>query len=531
MEECMELEIDERFGPILNENECQELRPVLETFMKSYAQHKDSMTVEEWLPMEMAKNLPEADREEIDRMSGEILSAINETEEKKKSLECAIAQGRSKESWFAEEAQKAVSAMGAQEAAQYLQQLDHAVTQANDELYRTIMTQAGNVSRNPSLDGFIAEQYHAQTFNMNAEAAGSPYRAKVLEPSGSGYAKNSVDVVIVDGNGKTVRRYQLKYCKDADATAAAFERGDYRGQRKLVPEGQEADIAGAANVIEAPDGVCSNPLSKEYAKQMQEEAQSGKWNELNWNEYQTKDLAVGIGKQAGYAAVQGAVIGAGLHIAGKLCSGEPIEGEEVIETALVTGSDIGIKAAAGGALKVGVEKDIIKVIPKGTPAGVLANIAVVAVENVKVLGKIGTGEYTLREGLEKMQETTVATAAGLVAGAKGTAVGAAAGAAVGVAAGQAVGVVAGKAAGAALGTVLGPVGMAVGSFVGGAVAYMAGSKVGETVVKGARKLVKKAKDVVKTVAGGVKSVVSGVVNVGKSILGGVASFVGGLFGW
>lgn len=505
-EKCMELKIDEEFRPILYESECRELKPVIETFMKSYVQHKDSMTVEEWLPMEMAKNLPETDSGEINRMSGEILSTIKETEEKKKSLEEAMAQGRSKESWFAAEAKQAVSAMSVQESAQYLQQLDNAVTEANRALYRTITTQAGNVSQNPSLDGFIAEQYHAQTFNMNAEAAGSQYRAKVLEPSGNGYAKNSVDIVIQDGNGKTVRRYQSKYCKDADATSAAFGRGDYRGQRKLVPEGQETEIAGATNVIEAPDGVSSNPLSKESAGRLQDEAQSGNWNELNWSEYKTKDLAIGIGKQAGCAAVQGAVIGAGLEIAGKLCSGEPIDGGEVVEAALVTGSDIGIKSAAAGALKVGVEKNIITVIPKGTPAGVLANVANVAIENVKVLGKIGTGEYTLKEGLEKMEETTVATTAGLIASAKGTA------------------------AGAAIGLALGPVGAVVGGFIGGAVAYMAGSKVGETVVKGVRKVKEKAKDVLRTVAGGVKSVVGSLVDAGKSFLGGVVDFVGGLFG-
>ena len=108
-----------------------------------------------------------------------------------------------------------------------------------ESLYKTITTQAGTISQNPRLDGFIAEQYHAQTFNMNAEATGSQYRAKVLEPTGNGYAKNSVDIVIVDGDGKVVRRYQSKYCKDAKATEQAFEHRDYRGQQKLVPEGQE----------------------------------------------------------------------------------------------------------------------------------------------------------------------------------------------------------------------------------------------------------------------------------------------------
>ncbi|MCS5854374.1 hypothetical protein LNO23_00245 [Klebsiella pneumoniae subsp. pneumoniae] len=54
-----------------------------------------------------------------------------------------------------------------------------------------------------NLDGFIAEQHHADTFNLDAVAKGSEYRAEVLKPkSGGTYGKNSVDVVIRDGEGK-----------------------------------------------------------------------------------------------------------------------------------------------------------------------------------------------------------------------------------------------------------------------------------------------------------------------------------------
>lgn len=499
-EEVKTLQIDEAFSPIIHEEECEELKPVLKTFVESYVQHKDEMTVEEWLPMEMAKNLPETNKNEIEEISKEIILSVRATEEKQMSLESAVSQGRSKESWFASEMKQATSTMSSQETAKYLQQMDDALLQANDSLYRTITTQAGNVSQNPNLDGFIAEQYHAQTFNMNAEAKGSKYRAKVLEPDGKGYAKNSVDLVIVDETGKTVRRYQSKYCKDADATAAAFAHGDYRGQRKLVPEGQENGIAGAIDVIEAPDGVKSNPLSKKTAEQMRDEAQSGNWNELNWNEYQTKDLAIGIGKQAGYAALQGAAIGIGFDIAGKLWNGEVIDGEEVVETAIKTGSDFGIKAAAAGALKVGVEKEIVTVIPKGTPVGTIANISYVAVENVKVIGKMMEGEYTFKEGMEKMEQTTVATVAGLAGGAKGTAVG------------------------AAIGAVFGPVGAAVGGFIGGTVGYMGGSKIGETVVKGVQKVRTAAREVIRNVKDTVVSVV-------QNTWDGIKSFVSGLFGW
>ena len=378
--------------------------------------------------------------------------------------------------------------------------LDEALANANESLYRTLHTQAGVISQNPHLDGFIAEQYHAQTFNLNAEATGSPFRAKVLEPTGNGYAKNSVDIVIVDEGGHIVRRYQSKYCKDAEATARAFEHGDYRGQQKLVPEGQEQDIAKkVTTVIEAPDGTSSAPLSKERAQELQEEAQSGKWNDLNWNEYKTKDLAIGIGKQAGQAALMGAAIGVGFDVAQKVWNGEEIKGEELVETAVVSGADFGVKAAAAGALKVGAEKGIIKVIPKGTPAGTIANIAYVAVENVKVVGKMATGELTVKEGLEKMEQTTVATVAGIAASTKGAAIG------------------------AAVGSVLGPVGTVVGGFIGGTIGYMAGSKVGETIVKGVQKIRKTVTDGIKSagkaIADGAKSFANGVRNSLCSLLG------------
>ena len=500
------LAIDEELAPRISMDEAEELKSLQKKFVESYLEHKDSTPVDEWLRTEMAESLPDCSAEEVAQMCDEIITTLKVQEEKKKSLEEAIANGRSKESWFASEAKTATSYMSAQEASNYLQGLDEALESANKSLYRTIHTQAGTgpLSQNPNLDGFIAEQYHAQTFNLNAEATGSPYRAKVLEPTGNGYAKNSVDIVIIDESGKVVRRYQSKYYKDAEATAKAFENGDYRGQQKLVPDGQEQDISKkVTTVIEAPDGTTSTPLSKERAKELQEEAQSGKWNDLNWNEYKTKDVAIGIGKQAGQAALMGAAIGVGFDVAQKVWNGEEIKGEELVETAIVSGADFGVKAAAAGALKVGVEKGIVKAIPKGTPAGTCANIAHVAIENAKIIGKMATGELTIKEGFEKMEQTTVATVAGIAASTKGVAIG------------------------AAVGSVLGPVGSVVGGFIGGTVGYMAGSKVGETVVKGVQKIRSAAKEAVKAVATTAYETASSVVNG----IGNLCSNIAGFFGF
>lgn len=494
--------LDEEDSPIIIEQECQEFQPIIKDFVQSYVQNKDK-PVEEWLIPKMKEQLSDFPEKEIQEITSKIITSLEVTESKKDSLSKAIKNGRSKEGWFASEMVKATSGMSAHQASEYLADIDTALQNANEALYRTITTQAGAVNRNPCLDGFIAEQYHAQTFNLNAAARGSEYRAKVLEPNGKGYAKNSVDIVIIDGNGKNVKRYQSKYCKDAAATEKAFEHGDYRGQQKLVPAEQQSEIKKkSTTVLKAPDGTTSNRLTKTHAEEMRNEAQSGKWNELNWNEYAVKDLAMGIGKQAGQAALQGAAISVGFDVAQKIFNGDEIDGSEVVETALKGGADFGIKAAAAGALKVGVEKEIIKIIPKGTPASTITNIAFVAIEDAKVMGDMITGELSAKEGIEKIEQTTVSTAAGLAAMGEGTSIG------------------------ASIGTVFGPIGTAICGFIGGTVGYIAGSKVGEAVVKGAQKIRDGAVRVSKNIISGAKSFVNSAANKISSFCGRVASLFG-----
>ena len=161
-------------------------------------------------------------------------------------------------------------------------------------MLETISTQSGAVNRISNLDGFIAEQHHADTFNLDAAAKGSPLRAEVLGSQG----RNSVDIVIRDGDGHIVRRYQSKYGQDAEATQHLFEKGDYRGQRKLVPSDQEGDIPQSTDHIEA-DGVRSKPLTKDEAKRLQEKAQQEQEiRQYEWNDVNRIEIAKSIGKQA-----------------------------------------------------------------------------------------------------------------------------------------------------------------------------------------------------------------------------------------
>ena len=105
--------------------------------------------------------------------------------------------------------------------------------------------------------------------------------------------------------------------------------------------------------------------------------------------------------------------------------------------------------------------------------------------------KIATGEVSIKEGLDKLEQTHVATALGLMAMGEGAAIGATAGA------------------------VFGPVGAAVGGFVGGAVGYMAGSDMGEKIAKGRQKIRDKVVEEVVEVG---KKLVTTVKNVAEDVM-------------
>jgi hypothetical protein len=294
----------------------------------------------------------------------------------------------------------------------------------------------GGITQTPNLDGFIAEQHHADTFNMEAAARGSPYRAEVLKSGpGETYGKNSVDIVIRDGDGKIVRRYQSKYGSDAEATQDLFDKGDYRGQRKLVSEGQGKDIQGSTETIEC-EGIKSKPLSKEAAKEQQrriQEQQEAKHYE--WNEVNSKAIAKNIGQKAGVAALlavgfQGArILGRRIwnSLTGKPNNDIEEDAAEFAESALKSGASAGLTVAATGGITVAAKSGWLGNIIKATPVGHIATAVCVGIENVKVLAELATGKITGEEALNKAGDATCSVVGSCALGAKGASIGAAIG--------------------------------------------------------------------------------------------------------
>ncbi len=176
------------------------------------------------------------------------------------------------------------------------------------ELLKRSMTANGNVSMNPNLNGFIAENWHELTFNFNAQRAGSPYTAKALIPE-HGYAKNSMDLgVYKNGTGWANGRYQLKYGKTAEETIKYIKQGNYTGQQLIVPKEQVEAVQKAfpnrkVSAVAEIDGITSDPLSKAKAVEMQSQMQNG-----TFKQQQTMQLVKGtFGQMAKGAAIGGAI--------------------------------------------------------------------------------------------------------------------------------------------------------------------------------------------------------------------------------
>lgn len=468
-------------------------------FLASYRLRPADQPVEEWLDGEFAK-YPDIWEDEAERRacSADVMDGIGNFRGEQRTLDAHMASGGNRAGYIEDVLTRGCKAEGVVLTARYAAGIDRAIDKANKLMADRVFTHKPDgsvdythVSESRNLEGNIAEADHANTFNIDAAAKESSVHAEV--PASNG--KNSVDILIKDANGKVVGRYQSKYGADAKATENQFG-NRYPGQRKLVPKGQDGEISGSTDHLEA-DGVESRPLSKENAVKMKENAQkTGKPREYDWNDANTKVICKHIGKKAvvsGLLAVgfQGArILGRRIWngVTGRKNQSVSDDLREFATSAAKSGAAAAGMAAVSGGLVVAAKKGLLGAAIKSVKGNVIANAACAAVENLKIVTKLGFGEISGTEALDLAGRTNCSLVGSLVIGAKGASVG------------------------ATIGMALGPVGAAVGGFVGGVAGCIAGSVVGEAVYEGAKKVCKAVCAVATTCARAVGRVAGKVVH-------------------
>lgn len=478
----------------ITEEEIKGLKTIFFRFIYKYKENPNR-NPKEWLAEQLQVEMPEKSIKDIQKMADEIVESVEEYNRDLKDLNQKCKQRMTKESWLSDRIQDSAKGMSINQFGNYLYQIDKVIEQGTDAMKKCVLDHG----MNPNLDGFIAEQWHVNNFNAKAVMEGSPFRASVCVPENGKYTKNSVDIRIDNIETKQigVERYQSKAYSDTKTLIKHLKESRYPNQRLLVLKGQVEGVQKAIPSKTVTDHlggtekvpIRSDSLTKEQIKEYQVKAQTkgmidkSGWD---WNSYTTEFLAKNIGRTAGQAGVQAAFFGVGVNLAYKALKNEKIEPEEVVKVAIETGCDTGVKVAAGGALKAASEKGMISILPPGIKGTTIAKIACVGVENVKILWKVAKGELTLTEAAEHMGRTSVSMYAGLTTSAIGAGVGA-----------------------LALGWIP-VVGSVVGGVIGSIAGYAVGSKFGECVFEGAKKVVKVGVNLVKRGVETAKNIVTGI---------------------
>ena len=524
---------------------------IIQKFLKSYAENEknqDKKDLKSWLILELENELPNKKAEDIEKIATELISGIEIYYTKKKEVEKYQSVGITNGDYIgneilekvAEEIEEAeivdtkeviedmkevsnilsdynevmiyetatikepqlvANVLSANSINNYVDTINTAIDNANKTLMESVTTKVGTINQNPNLDGFIFEEYHAGTFNVDATVKQKPYHAEALKPElGETYGKNSIDLVIED-TGKYVKKYSAKAYKNANETAKSFYDKmtgyKYKFQSKLVPTEQTSEIANSVDKIKY-NNVESKGITKAEIKEIQNDLQTGnkKADIINFkNDVNTISISKQIGKQAMVNGTMGLGIGMATNIGINLITGKEVDAEQVIEAGIKTGASMDIIGTAfklgSGEITLGKAiKDIGKSVGSAYGAivatGWLSSGGIIAA-GTKVAGMIGLGTI----------------------GAVGTILG------VGVA------------------VVAGAVCATVGSKVGGAIANGIGAVAG-AIVEGAVGIVKAGKEVVKSVASGLwnglKAAGGALLSGAGSIVKGAVSLVSGIFG-
>ncbi len=495
MEDKQEAEVFDSYcvEKIWPEEKAKQVFQIEKAFLKSYAVSQE-LPLAQWLAQELHKQLPEKSANEVEAISSEIISALQTAEEMKASQQKAIAIGRSKESWFASKVMQATADMPISKRAEYLQSLEEAIKSANEATYKVIAAENGSSnSASASATGAKTEAAEKRQESNSALNIGKQACHAGVQAAATTAGRDIAQKVL---NGEEIDDEVVKKAVDAG-----------------VDEAVKVAVDGATKVAEEKGWIPHEAKAEATEKRQQEsgrQSNSGSSEakpKRKENEYTLKNTALSIGRQACYAGVQNAAVAVGRDLAQKVINGEEIDGDEVVKKAVDAGVDEGVKVAVAGAIRVAGEKGLIPQIQqlKGGSGNVCANVAFVAIENIKVAKQVADGRLTVHEGLEVMAQTTGACVAGIAVAAKGGAI-----------------------VGSALGSVVGPWGTAVGGFVGNAAGYIAGSTIGGAVMQGAKELYDGARSVVKNVVNAaadfaesvVNTVTSGIKSIGNAIFGG-----------
>ena len=338
--------------------------------------------------------------------------------------------------------------------------------------------------------GFVAEELHAETFNLDAILKDKDVRAFTDRYSNSPLGTNDpVNDIAIVKDGQQVQGAQSKYYKTGQKTANAFReygsdgKPHYQETDSMVcPSDQLSDVKDAARKTEIKnqetrpqvskaarevqekvtdrlkeDGVESRPVTKKEAETIAKGGDEGKGAHRRiQNRYKTASTLQQSAKAAAGAAVVTSVIAGTINTVscldkvnkGLMSPGDAVK--YILKNTAIAASDSALKAA-GATAAVSLTARSLPQLFSGTAlqanfaTGAVGGAAVCAIDLVECLVMVAAGKMTMKELETRTGKNIFQTGAGVV----------------------------GASIGGTLGSVAGPIGTMVGAMIGGMITSVA----------------------------------------------------------
>ena len=396
----------------MTENNTNHITPIFRDFLQSYSEKDAGVTDQEWLKGMLKEKALDITDEELDKYAADLVGSVKSFSESLRSLEESRAEGKSAADWLQEKAKESGKEISAEE----LQQLNVGMEQANARVLRNAKAEEAHQTVNTSAMDVIAEQQMIDNFNANAVSAGAEFEAEIDFPKeDSKYGHNLFDVVIKDKfTGQRLEDYQVIFGNDLQETIDLVAETPVAGQRIIVPEDMLEDVQKECPYHDITDQIGGTDLVAIASEALCLDENLAALD---------RSIPPIVGKLVADPAetiseIADKTFSAGVFAAGlqqgieRLVDGQEVEdfsAKEWLSNALMSEDTDGIKTAAAGALATVVHKGLVSVLPKDAPPVVVADLASIGVENVKMLAQVADGSMTVDESIEHMGNMGVAS--------------------------------------------------------------------------------------------------------------------------
>jgi len=302
----------------------------------------------------------------------------------------------------AESAEKSIGAARIQNDSAWNQTLEATTSPGNG-----LITSKGELSDNPNSQGFAAEHKVINTFNAQAAATESPYRAVSTGSFGGTSAQDASDIQIIDlRTGDVVDEIQVKSGSHQYVSSSISD--NRYGDMQKLHNAEAGLVEGGSSTYTSPDQRIQVGFSQEEAQQIARDPQA--YVDRQRAEVQQQVVGEKVSAVA-QTLTAGAMAGAGMSAAGGFaeCLGAIARGDtarsETILRSIPTRTKDGALRSLGRAGVIAATQALLGANPVAAGAGV------VGVDMVRCFGAVLNGQQTPEEAFRDVTPRTLATMA------------------------------------------------------------------------------------------------------------------------